>query len=102
MYLPDGGHYFNPANSTESFGFIGHAFHLSLNGDDAINSVDINHFLMMTLDHSMELWGDHEEFDSFAYASRAAIQDHAQHYLEYLGYQPVDITFRKLSRIPCS
>jgi hypothetical protein len=71
--FPDGGHFFDPSDGDDSPGFIGKAFHLTLSGETAIDSVDVDHFLM-TLDHA-ELRGDHEPFDSFAYASRAAIQD---------------------------
>jgi hypothetical protein len=56
--------------------------------------MDVDHFLM-NLDHS-ELRGDHETFDSFAYASRAAIQDRAQHYVEYLGYRPIEVIRKTL------
>ena len=40
---------------------------------------------------------DHsEELDSVALASRAAIQDRARKYVEYLGYHPVDIVWKTL------
>ena len=45
-------------------GFIGRAFHLSLDPTVAIDSTDVDRFLM-TLDHA-ELRGDHEDFDSLA------------------------------------
>lgn len=84
----------------------------------AIDSFNIDHFLM-NLDH-VELRGKHETFDSFAYiskaaskeletfefglqdfdslafASRAAIQECAQKYIKYLGYCPVDIIRKTL------
>lgn len=95
--LPDGGHFFNPADSSdESFGFVGRAFHLSLSGDKMIDSLDVDHFLM-ALNH-MELQGDNKEFDSFAYASRVALQDCARQYIEYLGYHPIDIIRKTLER----
>ena len=116
--LPNDGHFFDPADSTEHFGFIGRAFHLSLDPSTVIDSVDVDRFLMQ-LDHT-ELRGDHEDFDSFAYisrtaseeldtyvnndiglesvafASKAAIQDRAHQYVEYLGYRPVDIVRKTL------
>jgi hypothetical protein len=102
-------------------GFVGRAFHLSLDPTMAIDSTDVDRFLM-TLDHA-ELRGDHEDFDSlayvshsirteldtsahtdtqldtfesFAFASKAAIQDRAHQYIEYLGYRPVDIVRKTL------
>ena len=103
------------------FGFIGRAFHLSLDPMMVIDLVDVDHFLM-TLDHA-ELRGDHEDFDSFTYisqtgskeldtytnddtqldtldsiafASKTTIQDHAHQYVEYLGYRPVNIVCKTL------
>jgi hypothetical protein len=119
--LPDDGHFFDPSDGTTDFGFIGRAFHLSLDPTRMIDSMDVDHFLM-TLDH-MELRGDKEDFDSFAYisraadmeldayantnthhdtfdsvafASKAATQDRAHKYVEYLGYRPVDIVRKTL------
>jgi hypothetical protein len=111
-------HFFDPSDSTEHFGFIGRAFHLSLEPSTVIDSVDVDRFLMQ-LDHA-ELQGDHEDFVSFAYiskatneeldtyasndtglesiafASKATIQDRAHQYVEYLGYRPVDIVRKTL------
>ena len=71
--LPNDGHYFDPADSLEDIGFLGRAFHLTLDAMSAIDSFDVDHFLM-TLDH-VELRGEHEDFDSFAYISKAASND---------------------------
>jgi hypothetical protein len=87
--LLDDGHLFDPLDSNETCGFISWAFHLSLHQDAIIDSMDVDRFLM-DLDHA-ELRGEQEDFNSFTYVSRAVIQDHAQHYVEYLGYYPVDI-----------
>jgi hypothetical protein len=119
--LPDDGYFFDPSDGTMDLGFVGRAFHLSLDPTMAIDSTDVDRFLM-TLDHA-ELRGDHEDFDSlayvshsirteldtsahtdtqldtfesFAFASKAAIQDRAHQYIEYLGYRPVDIVRKTL------
>ena len=81
----DGLYYFDPSNIDHVTGFVGCAFHLTLDPDDAIDSHDADRFLF-TLDYYDELQGAHEEFDSFAYVSHAAIQDCAHMYVEYLGY----------------
>ena len=52
---------------------MGHAFHLTLEPQDAIDSHDIDIFFF-TLDYD-DLRGVHEEFNSFAYVSRVATQD---------------------------
>jgi hypothetical protein len=69
-------HFFDPSDETESYNFPGKAFHLSINDDKVIDSTTIDSFLSQ-LDHA-KLRGDHEEFDSFAYVSRAVIQDQAE------------------------
>jgi hypothetical protein len=116
-FFPPDGHYFDPSDSLHDLGFIGRAFHLTLDATSVIDSFDVDHFLM-TLDHA-ELRGEHEEFDSFAYisktshneldtfdvedtleslafVSRAHIRDRAQQCIEYLGYRPVDIIRKTL------
>jgi hypothetical protein len=67
---------------------------LTIDGTSVLDSIDVDKFLM-SVPHD-ELRGDHETFDSFAYVSRAAIQDRAQQYVEYLGYRPVDIIRKTL------
>jgi hypothetical protein len=79
-------HFSDPSDHIEGFGFVGHAFCLSLNYDKVIDSADVSHFLMQ-LDHT-ELRGENENLDSFACVSRAAIQDQAERYVECLGYGP--------------
>jgi hypothetical protein len=71
-------------------------FHLSINYDKIINSATVDSFFEQ-LDYA-ELRGDHEEFDTFAYASRAAIQDQAERYVEYLGYRPINVMRKTLER----
>jgi hypothetical protein len=117
--LPDDGYFFDPSDGTMDLGFVGRAFHLSLDPTVAIDLTDVDHFLM-TIDHA-KLRGDNEDFDSFAcvshtasmelntytntntqlnafnlfaFASKTAIQDHAHQYIKYLGYQPVDIVWK--------
>jgi hypothetical protein len=70
--------------------------HLSLDYDKAMASTTVDAFLTQ-LDYS-ELRGDQEEFDTFAYVSRAAIQDQAAKYVEYLGYRPIDIVRKTLEK----
>jgi hypothetical protein len=72
------------------------AFHLSIDYDKIIDSATVDSFLEQ-LDYA-ELWGDHEEFDTFVYASRAAIQDQAERYVEYLGYRPINVIRKTLER----
>jgi hypothetical protein len=93
LFVSDGGHYFDPSDSTLHTP-VARVFHLSIDGGTSLNSTAIDHFLMnLSLE---ELEGRTEVFDSFAYASRAAIQDQSQHYVEYLGYRPVDIIRKTL------
>jgi hypothetical protein len=73
------------------------AFHLSIDYDKVIlASSDVDAFLEQ-LDYT-ELRGDNEEFDTFAYASRAAINDQAERYVEYLGYRLVNIVRKTLEK----
>jgi hypothetical protein len=72
------------------------AFHLSLDYEKALASSDVDTFLGQ-LDYA-ELRGDNEEFDTFAYASRAAINDQAERYVEYLGYRHVNIIRKTLEK----
>ena len=69
----DGLFYFDPSDIDHGTEFMGCAFHLTLDPQDAIDSHDVDIFLF-TLDYD-ELRGAHEEFDSFAYVSCAATQD---------------------------
>jgi hypothetical protein len=52
---------------------LSQAFHLTLDATGAIDSFNVDHFLM-NLDHA-ELRGEHETFDSFAYISKAASKE---------------------------
>jgi hypothetical protein len=72
------------------------AFHLSINYDKIMDSATVDSFLGQL--NYAELRGDHEEFDTFAYASCAAIQDQAEQYVEYVGYRPIDIVRKTLDR----
>jgi hypothetical protein len=90
----DGGHYFDPADSTFDHDHPGRAFHLTLDGSIKIPSESVDHFLM-TLSHE-ELRGNNNVFDSLTYISRAAIIDRAKDYVEYLGYRPVNIIRKTL------
>jgi hypothetical protein len=72
------------------------AFHLSIDYDKIIDSATVDSFLGQL--NYAELRGDHEEFDTFAYASCAAIQDQAEQYVEYLGYRPIDVVSKTLER----
>jgi hypothetical protein len=67
--LPDDGYFFDPSDGTVDLGLVGRAFHLSLDLTVAIDSTDVDHFLM-TLDHA-NLRGDNEDFDSLAYVSHS-------------------------------
>jgi hypothetical protein len=91
---PQGLHYFDSSDHIAGFGFIGHAFRLSIDYNKVIDSANVLKFLMK-LDHA-ELRGENEDFDSFAHVSRAAIQDQAERYVEYLGYRPVNIIQKTL------
>ena len=93
----DGLYYFDPSDIDHTNGFMGCAFHLTLELQDAIDSHDVDMFLF-TLDYD-ELRGTHEEFDSFAYVSHAATQDWAHKYIEYLGYWPIDIIQKTLENM---
>jgi hypothetical protein len=66
--LLDEGHFFDSSDGTTAFGFVGQAFHLSMDPMAVIDLVDVDCFLM-TLDHA-ELRRDHEDFNSFGYISR--------------------------------
>ena len=90
----DGLYYFDPTNLNQVAGFVGCAFHLTLDSDDVIDSCNVGKFLFL-LNYD-KLQGAHEEFDSFAYVSHAATQDQAHKYVEYLKYQPVDIIQKML------
>ena len=90
----DGLYYFDPSNIDHAKEFVRSAFHLTLEPQDAIDSHDVDIFLF-TLDYD-KLRGAHEDFDSFAYVSRAATQDRAHKYVEYLGYHPVNIIRKTL------
>ena len=90
----DGLYYFDPSDIDHTRGFVGCAFHLTLEPHDAINSHDVDIFLF-TLAYD-ELRGAREDFDSFAYVSCAATQDQAHKYVEYLGYQPIGIIRKTL------
>jgi hypothetical protein len=72
------------------------ASHLSIDYKKIMDSETVDSFLGQ-LDYA-KLRGDHEEFDTFAYASCAAIQDQAEWYVEYLRYHPVDIVRKTLER----
>jgi hypothetical protein len=72
------------------------AFHLSIDYDKIIDSETVDSFLGQ-LDYA-ELRGDHEEFDTFAFGSCAAIQDQAEWYVDYLGYRPIDVIRKTLER----
>ena len=93
----DGLYYFDPSDFEHGNTFMGCAFHLTLEPQDAIDSHDVNIFLF-TLDYD-ELRGAHEEFDSFAYVSHAATQDQAHKYIEYLGYHPINIIWKTLENM---
>ena len=69
----DGLYYFDPSDTKYGDTFMGRAFHLTLEPQDAIDSHDVNTFLF-TLNYD-ELRGAKEDFDSFAYMSCAATQD---------------------------
>jgi hypothetical protein len=45
-----------------------------------------------------KLQRDHEEFNTFAYAYPAAIQDQAQKHVEYLGYLSVNIVRKTMEK----
>ena len=90
----DGLYYFDPSDIEHGGTFVGHAFHLTLDPQDAIDSHDVNTFLF-TLNHD-ELRGANEAFDSFAYVSRATTQDRAHKYIAYLGYRPINIIQKTL------
>jgi hypothetical protein len=87
-------YYFDPSDATLEANFIGHAFHLSIDYDKVIDSVEVDKYLMQLDD--AELRGEHEEFDTFAYASRVSIQEQAHRYVDYLGYRPVNVIRKTL------
>ena len=60
-----------------------------------MQSIPMMSTFLFTLDYD-ELRGAHEDFNSFAYVSRAATQDQAHKYVEYLGYRPLDIIQKTL------
>ena len=93
----DGLYYFDLSDIEHGNTFMGRAFHLTLEPQGAIDSHDVDIFLF-TLDYD-ELRGAHEEFDSFAYVSRATTQDQAHKYVEYLGYQPINIIQKTLENM---
>ena len=66
-YNTDGLCYFDHSDLDHITDFKGHAFYLTLDPNDAIDSQDIDKFLFM-LDHD-GLRGAHEAFDLFAYVS---------------------------------
>ena len=90
----EGLYYFDPSDTEHGTTFVGRAFHLTLDPQDAIDSHDVDTFLF-TLDHD-ELRGANEAFDTFAYVSHATTQDRAHRYIEYLGYRPIDIIQKTL------
>ena len=90
----DGLYYFDPSDIEHGDTFMGRAFHLTLEPQDAIDSHDVDTFLF-TLDYD-ELRGTNEEFNSFAYMSHAATQDQAHKYILYLRYRPIDIIRKTL------
>ena len=96
-YDMDGLYYFDPSDLDHVTDFMGHDFHLTLDPDDAIDSHDVDKLLFM-LGYD-ELRGAHEAFNSFAYVSQTAVRDHAHKYVEYLGYQLIDIIWKTLENI---
>jgi hypothetical protein len=71
-------------------------FHLSIDYDKMLTSSTVDSFLSQL--NYAELRGDNEDFDTVAYASRAAIIDQAERYVEYLGYRPVNVIRKTLER----
>ena len=90
----DGLYYFDPSDIEHGDTFMGRAFHLTLEPQDAIDSHDVDTFLF-TLDYD-ELRGTNEEFNSFAYMSCATTQDQAHKYILYLRYCPINIIRKTL------
>jgi hypothetical protein len=75
--LPGALHFFEPSDNMDCSGFLEHAFHLSIDFDQVIDSTSFDRFLH-EIDHAKLRGGHEEEFDSFAYVSHAAIQDQAE------------------------
>lgn len=93
--IPGNLHFFDPSNAMSIPDLVAdHDFHLSIHFVQVLDSSSVNCFLSEI--NFAELRGDHKEFNSFAYVSRAAIQDHAERYMEYLGYHPVNIIRKTL------